>query len=377
MQILSAQIRGFRNLQHIDVAFEPGVNVIFGANAQGKTNLLEALNMLVTGRSFRDADNGELLPWDGATAGELSMVRADVQRLCGPDKYVLTFNARNKFILINGAPIDRLGEMVGRFNCVLFTPTDLALVTGQPGGRRRYINQLFSQIDTQYFTHLQLYSRALNQHNAMLKIVRNAPAKTAELAPWAQQIAHHGGHLVALRQRYIAPLAEAAAQAYAQLAGNGDSAEILSLIYAPNTAAPANAQPEEITEILLRALRERTELDIMRGSTSVGPHRDDMVLNLHQHSARDYASQGQQRSIVIALKQAELAMLTEHSGEPPVLMLDDLLSELDQHRRRALIENLPTGIQTFITTTDANLIATLPQVQQTLRMTKGRVKSEE
>ena len=290
MQICAAQIYDFRNLTRISTDFSAGINLIHGSNAQGKTNLLEALCMLVT---------------------------------------------------------------------------------GSPGGRRRFMDLLLSQLNSRYFYHLQGYDRALRQCNALLKTLRSKPHAKPELPPWQELMATHGSEIILMRRHYLERVATLAAQAYARLVPDSEQ-ETLTLAYAPHVSALAGiSDAKEGAKILLQILAKNTEDDIVRGAAQAGPHRDDIQLRLHERSVQDFASQGQQRTTVIALKQAELVMLTEYMGEPPVLMLDDLLSELDDHRRRSLIDTMPQGVQTFITTTDAALIQELPKVERVFRMDGG------
>ncbi len=371
MQIDNVQIVGFRNIKQVDVKILPGINVIYGSNAQGKTNFLEALYMLVTGKSFRGVPDREMVPWDKGNDYVATMIRALVRHQRGTeDRYVLSFDQSQKHILINDMPLSRLGELVGRFNCVLFTPFDLGTVTGGPALRRRFLDLLISQIDAEYFYELQCYVRAMRQANVLLKQLKFKPSLQDELEPQLELMARHAGKIMCGRAEWIKTLESHAAAAYAKLSKN--ETETLTIAYSRSVSALNEAaDAAQVSEIMRRLLTRSIQEDVAYGTISVGPHRDELVLKLNDHNAQHFASQGQQRSIVIALKQAELAILAGKKGEMPVLMLDDVLSELDEDRRHALISYLPSDVQTFITTTDLGLTGKLPQVDRVFKVANG------
>jgi len=374
--IQTAEVQYFRNIRHIKCTFAPGVNVIYGVNAQGKTNMLEALYMLVTGRSFRGSPDKDLIPWNPPEFYAATIVRAQVDsKISGSDKFLLSFDQTQKCIMVNDVPLKRLGELIGKFNCVLFTPFDLDLVTGPPTRRRRFVDLLLSQIDAQYLYHLQRYDKALRQCNMTLKYARSNPKVLEQLFPWQEQMSEHGSEVIMSRRRYLQEIDALASAAYTRFAK--EASEEFSLHYMTNQAFAECASATDVSQLLLRTMRNRTDDDIGRGFVSVGPHRDDLALNLYGRSADDFASQGQQRSIAIALKQAELELLTQIRGERPMLMLDDILSELDENRRRALIDFMPEDVQTFVTTTDATLIQALHRVEKSFNMDAGMITDGE
>jgi DNA replication and repair protein RecF len=369
MQINELTVRDFRNLHHIEQTFDSGLNVIMGRNAQGKTNLLEAMYMLVTGRSFRTRNERELVPWDRADY-VATIVRADVSTRTGRDRYLLSFNRTQKFISVNDVPIGRLGELVGRLNAVLFTPADLELVQGAPQQRRRFLDLCLSQTSRTTLQALQRYDQALRQRNMLLKVHAQRRNVAQELAPYAEELATMGALVMARRAAALAELSEAAAVFYEQIAGRNEQME---LRYRPSVTA-ATANEVELREAIREALARSLGEDLGRGTTGMGPHRDDFVFYLGGKDARDFASQGQQRTCVLALKLAELAMLAKTRGEPPVLFLDDLMSELDAERRERLLECLPREAQTFLTTTDFEAVRT-SHPGRVLRMENGALGS--
>lgn len=352
MEIEKVSIRDFRNLRLVEQDFASGLNVIFGRNAQGKTNLLEALHMLVTGRSFRTRNEREIVPWN-ASGYTATVVRATVRRQGGTDLFHLAFNKTQKFVSVNGEALTRLGDLVGRLNAVLFTPADLQLVQGAPQQRRRFLDICLAQTSRLYLQALQRFDTALRQRNALLKMQHQRKNLAGEVAPYHEELAASGAIIMKQRSSALAELSELSRLYYAQIAGNN---ETLLVQYAPSVTCESLEEDvirERIKNILERTLQE----DRMRGVTSTGPHRDDFVFLLNEKDARDFASQGQQRTCVLALKLAELTFLAKHRGEPPILFLDDLLSELDAGRRTHLLNCLPENVQTFVTMTDREVIS--------------------
>jgi DNA replication and repair protein RecF len=370
MLIRELQVINFRNLRFLRAEFGQGIHVIHGSNAQGKTNLLEAVYLLVTGRSFRTTMDRELIPWLRDNY-EATLVRARVEKGGYEERFLLSFNQTEKHVFVNGAPIPRLGDLVGRINAVLFTPADLQLVRGAPGLRRRFLDIELSQINPAYLRHLQRYDLALRQRNALLKQHQRRPGLAAELAPWDAQLAENGAEIVAARARMMARLSELAGRTYAHIAGLH---EPLALRYEPSPACGGDAGA--LRERLAAAPLAAQPDDVRRGATSVGPHRDDFTFLIDGRDARDFGSQGQQRSCVLAMKLAELSLMREATGENPILLLDDLMSELDESRKRAFLESLDPAIQTFITATEKELVLSLVAPARVYRVEDGEMIAE-
>ncbi|MCX7717355.1 MAG: DNA replication/repair protein RecF [Candidatus Sumerlaeaceae bacterium] len=371
MIVRELQIINFRNLRSVRSEFGPGINLIYGANAQGKTNLLEALSLLVTARSFRTSAERELIPWvrDGY---EATLIRARVERLGGEDRLLMTFNQGEKHVFVNGTPLARLGDLLGRLNAVIFTPPDLGLVSGGPAGRRRFLDIGLSQTSRPYLVHLQHYDLALRQANALLKQHQRRPSLRDELAAWHDKLAAHGGALLQARAAMISELSALAGQTYAAIAG---VEEPLRLEYLPSPSA-VQAQPDAAEAALREALERCADDDMRRGAISSGPHRDDFRFLVAGRDARDFGSQGQQRSCVLALKLAEMRRMTSRTGDPPLLLLDDLMSELDESRQRALLASLDPCVQTFITATERSLVAPLVECRGIYLMDDGQLTRE-
>lgn len=375
MIVRELQIINFRNLRFVRAEFDQGLNVIHGANAQGKTNVLEALYLLVTGRSFRTTDEREMIPWM-RDEYQATLIRSAIEKRTGEERFLLTFNQAEKRIFVNGEPIRRLGELIGRINAVLFTPNDLQLVRGSPGGRRRFLDVELSQISRSYLHHLQRYDLALRQRNALLKQHQRRPELRSELEAWDPQLVEHGAELIVARSQAVASLSAHAAQAYERIAGPH---ERFALAYRPAPAWPESAEItlDQAHERFTRVLRQSTDDDIRRGATSHGPHRDDFDFLLDGRDAKAFASQGQQRSCVLALKLAEMKFMEEATNEVPLLLLDDLMSELDEARSRAFLERLDPRVQTFITTTEKALVLSFVQARKVFLVEDGELIAEE
>ena len=337
MHLVSLQLRNYRNYTRLDL--EPGsrLNVFLGANGQGKTNLLESVALLALSTSPRARRDSELV---GPLAPE-ARVTAQVQS--GDRQAEIRISIRvegdraRRRIEVDGQP-RRAVDLPGLFRVTLFWPDDLNLVKAGPEHRRRLLNEMLVQVRTGYARALSRYARVLEQRNSLLKQVASGEQPPSALEVWDLELARLGSELVAARRQAVADLAVRAATGHAAISGG----EELDLSYA--------GPPDD----LLAALQRNRGEDVRRGSTSVGPHRDDIVIRLGERDARAFASQGQQRTAVVSIKLAEAAVVAEMTGERPVLLLDDVLSELDADRRGSLLERLGDPGQVVITSVEAN-----------------------
>ena len=350
MQITELTLRSYRSYETLHLAFDPGVQIFLGANAQGKTNIIEALYYAAFGRSHRTSSDAELIRVgaDGAHIG-LSFRRHDV-----PGELSFTFarGARRRITYAGESLSQR--DLVGILPMVLFSPEDLFLVKGAPALRRRYLDAELSQASPAYYGELLRYTRILKQRNAVLKDIRERLAAPDDLPPWDAQLAKSAAYIVTRRIAAVAQLGALSARVQAVLAAG----EELALAYEIAGAGAEDFAEDDMTESLHvwynKMLCEGRARDIARAATGVGPHLDDLVLRVGGMSLRSYGSQGQQRTGALALKLAELFYLQENIGEAPILLLDDVMSELDADRRRALLDFIRhEHIQTFITATDA------------------------
>ena len=347
MHVKSLSLKNFRNYEQALIAPSGGVTVFTGPNAQGKTNILEALHLCCLGRSHRTARDEELIRW-GETSARVSI---QTQQRDGTHEVTILLNKsskKKKTVRIGARQADRIGELFGHVCGVLFSPEDLSIVKAGPAERRRFIDMQLSQLRPQYFYSLQRAVRTLNQRNTLLKEIAKNPSLLPTLDMWDEQLALVGAQIAANRREAIECLSEDAAKAHASLTGGK---ETLRLWYISQTA-----ESGDVASRLFDKLRANRQEDLRRMSTSVGVHRDDIGVTINGKEARTFASQGQQRSAVLALKLAQLEMAARETGEPPILMLDDVMSELDPGRRRQLIERIDR-VQTFVTCTDLSDLA--------------------
>lgn len=365
MHIRSLQLQNFRNLNTVSVSFSPGLNIICGLNAQGKTNLLEAVYLLVTGRSFRTTHDSELIPWNSEDYTG-TVIKAEITKAAGNEQIVFFFNGKEKRVHIDGKPLNKLVHLVGQLNAVLFTPSDLLLVRGAPALRRRFLDIAIGQVTPAYLQALQVYQHVLKNRNLLLK--NWEPGNAPQLDVYDQQLAWAGATLIIHRKTALSEISDSAAGHYATISSTGES---LLLKYEPDT--PLSSAAEDQAAAMLQLLTQNRQDDIRRQNTNRGPHRDDFSFRIEDHAARHFASQGQQRSAVLALKLAEMDFLASRTGELPLLMLDDLMSELDENRKAALLQHITDKTQTFITTTDPALVTSFVQAQTLLKITAGQV----
>ena len=347
MRVQSLSLKNFRNYEQASITPDSGVTVFTGPNAQGKTNILEALHLCCLGRSHRTARDEELIRW-GADSARVQIL---TQQLDGTHEVTILLSRtqkKKKLVRIGARQAERIGELFGHVCGVLFSPEDLSIVKDGPAERRRFLDMQLSQLRPQYFYSLQRAVRTLNQRNALLKEIARHPSLLPTLDMWDEQLARVGAEIAQSRRQAIAFLDEEARRAHASLT---DGREELRLWYISQTVDAPDA-----AEQLLGRLRAARSEDLRRMTTTVGIHRDDMGVTINGKEARTFASQGQQRSAVLSLKLAQLEMAARETGEAPILMLDDVMSELDPQRRRQLIERIDR-VQTFVTCTDLSDLA--------------------
>lgn len=331
------QLEKFRNYETLSIELSPGFNVLVGVNAQGKTNLLEALYLLATTRLLRGQRDAEAI-LDGH---ETSVCAAELIALNTEIAIQLQRGIRKRAML-NGLALPRASDLIGRMPAVSFSSEDLAIVRGEPADRRLFLDLELSGLQPAYLRSLTLYKRALDQRNALLRESRELMQPAASFDPWEAQIAHHGQAIRTARASYVDGLADSAKEAHGRLAGG----ERLELRYLQRDEGRSE---EEIYSILDLTRHN----DVMRGATTVGPHRDDISIEVDGRDARLFGSQGQQRTAVIAIKMAAMERAKAHLGMPPLLLLDDIFSDLDEHRKAMLVESVDLlGGQTVLTTTD-------------------------
>jgi DNA replication and repair protein RecF len=339
----SITIAGLRGYESLEAAFGPGPHLVAGPNAAGKTSLLEAIVLLAWGRSHRTSADGEVIRWGGDLARVEGRAGAESIEVA----LVRTGAGARKRIRVNGVP-RRAAGLIGLLRTVVFAPEEMLLVVGSPGLRRAAIDQLAGQRGAAYLRDLAEYSRTLQQRNSLLRAIREEQASRDELRFWDTTFLDAGAAIVGARLRLLADLAAPLAQAHAEIAPEEAAAAKLVVRYATNAPLLPGESPRAA---LARRLAETAEKEVWNGSTLIGPHRDDLVFELDGRDLAGFASRGQQRTAILAFKLAELDLLTAQDGHPPLLLLDDVFSELDPDRRAHLVRRIAELPQAFVTTT--------------------------
>ncbi len=370
MELRRLQLEHYRNYAALDLAIGPGMHLFAGANAQGKTNLLEAVYLAATGRSPRTSQESELIAWDGEVARVTAEVASESRGTFTIEVALGRKNAQQgsegrrgataeKRIKVNDTPRN-IADLPGLAPVVLFLVDDLEIVRGEPARRREFLDADLSAMSRTYLWAARQYTRVLEQRNRLLKDVRDGAAPLADVMPWTHQLAAFGGRVLEVRVRFLRELNELTAPVYRALT---DSAQGLSVGYRRDWGDPASTAStrEEFTQLLTEAAEMAVEEEMRRGASLVGPHRDDLQLLIGDKDVRYYGSQGEQRTAALALRVAECSLLQRLVSEPPILLLDDIFSELDRTRRTALLDHLTPMPQVILTTTDIDAVGLPPQ----------------
>ncbi len=367
MYLSALQIKNFRNIQSLKLSLAPGTNLFWGDNAQGKTNVLEAIYYLATGRSFRTRIDRECLPWNCAD-DTVAIIKGTIHRSEGEHNVTVAISPTDKAVLVDEKQINRLGLLWGRINAVLFTPDDLQIVKGPPALRRRFLDMEISQVSPTYLTHLQLLHKILKRRNLLLRAEAEPNQINTMLDGLDQQLVESAAEIFHLRHQVIQQLSAHAARYYSLLS---QEQEHLELSYQNFLETRSKLSPEQAMLAYSQRLRESREGDFYRAQTTVGPHRDDIQILINKNDARTYASQGQQRSAIIAIRLAEIHLMHDFTGQTPILLLDDITSELDEHRKIQLLSLLTQNLQTIITATDRQPITSRFPMDKTFHVENG------
>ncbi len=366
MYLSQLYLKNFRNYTQQHLKFNKNINLLIGDNAQGKTNILEAIYLLGTGTSHRTNVDSELINWeqDGLyIKGELIKQSQD---------YELDFllKGKRKTIKVNSNSLKKISDLLGYLNIVIFSPEDLNLVKGSPSYRRKFIDLEISQISSYYKHLLNKYGQVLKQRNNLLKNIRERKSSKEMLEVWDEQLIELGSKVIKKRLESLSKLGILARLMQRKIT-NG--LETLELEYDTKLSIDQNSSEKEIKNIFFETLKEKQDKEIDRGITTIGPHRDDISLIVNTIDIRKFGSQGQQRTTALALKLAELEFMKGEIGEYPILLLDDVFSELDLSRRNYLLETIKNKIQTFITSTDLDELDNLKGDYQILKINNGSV----
>ena len=341
-------LKNYRNHSQTDIDFTADTNILVGNNGEGKTNILEAIYILATGRSHLGSRDNELILWGAPSFsihGEIGIRDRQV-------KYDVHYSDEGqKKIRVNKKDVHRLSELIGQFLVVMFSPDSLRIVQGSPQDRRKYIDFAASQSSSQYFYYLQQYYKTLNQRNELLKGKLSETDTCDTLSVWDEQLAEAGSEVIKRRIEYIKDLEEIVAPIHKHTSAQ---AEDIQLIYQSSLGDVNSLEMNAIRSSFGKALKRNRKIERIRGYTISGPHRDDLRILCNSNDLHKFGSQGQQRTAALSLKLGELDMLFRQTQEKPVLLLDDVMSELDDKRRTLLLERINGTYQTIITTTNLN-----------------------
>lgn len=346
MYLENIKVKQFRNYTELDVALSKGINVFIGENAQGKTNLLEAVYVLGMAKSHRTSHDKELIQW----GRNYAKIEGKVNKKSGTIPLELTISKKGKKAKANHIERKKLSQYVGLCNVVMFTPDDLQLVKGSPSLRRRFIDMEIGQIQPVYLHRLSQYQKVLEQRNALLKNA-DGPDRSVQsmLDILTAQMIELAADLVHRRLRFIRLLRDWAADIHQSIT---DGRERLSMDYRSSVGdVSEDMELSRIKEVYEKAFADVRKKEMERGLTLIGPHRDDLDLAVNDKNVQTYGSQGQQRTTALSLKLAEIELIADEVGEYPLLLLDDVLSELDDVRQTHLLSTFKERVQTIVTTT--------------------------
>lgn len=348
-------LHNFRNIKKASISLQEGINVITGDNAQGKTSALEAIYMCATGRSQRTRIDNQLILFGEKEAHIKleAMIKNRAERI---DIHIK--EEGKKGIAMNGVPIHKLGELFGLLQVIIFSPEDLQLIKYGPSERRRFMDMEICQYSNVYYYDLQQYYKVLKQRNNLLKEIQKKPKLADTLFVWDMQLVQFGVRVIQHRERFIRGLSKMAEEKHRIISGG---TEMLQVAYKPNTEK----------ELLEKKLYTHRDRDLFIGSTSVGPHKDDILFSINGTDAKTFSSQGQQRTAALSLKLAEISYMEQETGSPPILLLDDVFSELDGSRQTYLMQGIEQ-CQTIITCTGIDEILNhFKEIGTVFSVTKG------
>jgi len=334
MFVKSLELNNYRNYENIQIDFDKGVNILYGDNAQGKTNALESIYLCSTTKSHRGSKDKEIVKF-GQNEGHIRCLFDKNEVDYQIDIHLRT--EKSKGIAINGIKLKKAAELMGVINVILFSPEDLSIIKNGPSDRRRFVDSELCQLDKVYLYNLTSYNKIVNQRNSLLRDIVYHPELTDTLDVWDSQLISLGTKIIDRRTLFINQLNEIIYDIHKNLTGDKEK---LLIKYDPNV---------EIMEYQQKLLRNR-EKDIKYKLTSVGPHRDDFIFYINDMDSKKYGSQGQQRTAALSLKLSEIELVKNLTGNTPILLLDDVLSELDSNRQRYLLDFIGE-IQTIITCT--------------------------
>lgn len=360
MIIKSIKLENFRNYENLELSFEKGTNILYGDNAQGKTNVLEAVYLSATTKSHKGSKDKEIIRFGQDEAH----IRTNLDKEGMEYRVDMHLKkSKSKGIAVNGQYLKKAAQLLGLLNVVFFSPEDLSIIKNGPSERRRFVDMELCQIDKYYLYNLNQYNKIVNQRNKLLKDFYHNTDIYETLHVWDMQLVTYGKQIIERRKEFVDQLNEIIYGIHKNLSGGREE---LVIVYEPDTEA-------ENFEYELQKFREK---DIKYKMTSVGPHRDDFSFVVNGVDIRKYGSQGQQRTAALSLKLSEIELVKKVTGDNPVLLLDDVLSELDSNRQNYLLNNIG-NIQTIITCTGLDeFINNRFSIDKIFKVTNGRIESE-
>ena len=334
MWIKNIKINKFRNYDKEEVNLEKNINIFYGENAQGKTNIIESIFLCSMGKSFRAKKDKEMINLESSNA----LIEIEYQKSDRDGKIKIELGNK-KIVYINGVKIKKLSELLGHINVVIFTPDDINILKGGPQNRRRFLDIMISQLKPNYMYNLNLYLKTLEQRNNYLRQIREENKKEELLEIWEEKLAEYAINIYNYRKEFIEKIKNKIKIIHGEITDNKEEIEIEYL-----------TECKEKQEFL-NLLKQRRKLDIIKGFTTKGIHRDDFVLYINKNRLDIYGSQGQHRTAILSLKLTELNIVYDEIGEYPILLLDDFMSELDEKRRKNFLEKIKNA-QVIITCTE-------------------------
>lgn len=356
MHIKNLILKDFRNYKKLNINFDKGLNILYGDNAQGKTNILESLYLCANGKSHRTNYEKELINWD-ENESQIQIKFIKKEREERVNIYLRKNN--KKGIAINGLVAKKSSDLIGFTNLVMFSPEDLRLIKGGPNLRRKYLDREISQINKIYLDNLTKYNKVINQRNKLLK-TKNVNKKKEMLDLWDKQLVKYGIKIIQIREKYLTSIKIIIKEIYEEISGNKKE---LKVFYKKNVK-------EKEYE---KKLKSNLKKDIKIGYTSVGPHLDDIIFKIGDIDIRKYGSQGQQRTLALAIKLAEIKFIKKELDVNPILLLDDVFSELDKNRQEYLVKYIK-NIQTILSCTGVEDVIKKMNNKKVFYIKNGKVK---
>lgn len=375
MFVTKLEVKGFKNLKNISINTHKKLNIFCGKNAQGKTNLVEAIWLCSGVKSFRNTKDRSMIDINGDVMN-ITLHFQNKEREQVIEYKMARSNVKEKITSINGIKLSSPSKLFGNLNCVVFTPEDLELSKGSPENRRKFLDLSVSQIKISYNKVISKYETLLEQRNTLLKNISQGKAKKEELEIWDVQLASMGAYISLLRYNYAKKLNTFAKKLYSEIS---EGKESLELKYQSTVFSEMDSFSDyrgEMTEIYLNCLEKNLNDDIRAGFTTKGVHRDDLCGYIDNLAVRDFASQGQHRSLALVMKLSQAYILMEEIDDSPCILLDDVLSELDLSRQKFVISKI-NDMQVFITCCDKNIPFDKNQHGKMFFISEGRISENE